>query len=33
MKIKACSWSMLTPQDKMFILKAVSQRSQLLKSA
>lgn len=29
MKIKVKSWSMLTPQDKLFILKAVSRRSQV----
>ncbi|MGN7175672.1 MULTISPECIES: hypothetical protein [Bacillales] len=27
MKIKAGSWSLLTPQDKLFILEAVSSRS------
>ncbi|KGX85426.1 hypothetical protein N783_14640 [Pontibacillus marinus BH030004 = DSM 16465] len=27
MKIKARSWSMLTNQDKMFLLRAISQRS------
>ncbi len=33
MKIKVKSWRMLTLQDKMFILKAISQRSMLKKSA
>jgi hypothetical protein len=29
MKIKVKSWRMLTTQDKLFILKAISQRSQM----
>lgn len=33
MKIKAASWRMLTPQDKLSILKAISQRSIIAKSA
>ncbi|NIK28980.1 hypothetical protein FHS45_002079 [Thalassobacillus devorans] len=33
MKIKVRSWQMLTRQDKLFILKAVSQRSRVMKSA
>lgn len=33
MKIKVKSWRMLTPQDKLFILKAISQRSKLKPSA
>lgn len=33
MKIKVRSWQMLTKQDKLFILKAVSQRSRVKKSA
>ncbi|AIE59003.1 hypothetical protein MGA3_11415 [Bacillus methanolicus MGA3] len=33
MKIKVRSWRMLTLQDKLFILKAISQRSRLKNSA
>lgn len=33
MKIKVRCWRMLTLQDKLFILKAISQRSRLKKSA
>lgn len=29
MKIKAGSWAMLSKQDKMFILKAISDRSRM----
>lgn len=32
MKIKASSWRMLTSQDKLFILKAMSQRPHLVKT-
>ncbi|CAH0346543.1 hypothetical protein BCI9360_02882 [Bacillus sp. CECT 9360] len=33
MKIKAGSWRMLTQQDKMFILEAISTLSQVKRSA
>ncbi len=33
MKIKVRSWNLLTLQDKLFILKAVSQSSKLKKTA
>ncbi|MBM7649621.1 hypothetical protein JOC78_002595 [Bacillus ectoiniformans] len=31
--IKVKSWRMLTSQDKMYILKAISHRSKIVKSA
>lgn len=33
MKIKVKSWKMLTAQDKIFILKAISFRSQAMSSS